>query len=230
MFEAFDSDSITVPSCNAHNTDKNLDDQAVIAFFMQGLYYVLARGSVSPNSLRAMVASFEKVAETRGIDLRPLIEGHDDLSFPMSHIESAQVIKAWIRQLTAAICWSAVGNHVPDVDWAAAPLFSPNFHLGDDPRTLDEAADEIQRVRWLIASESRAAVHWWRGWSAYPKAYPPDIYRFELSFLPGRYLVDPNSRNQFLLRHWFYGEFSWSVLVDGSADLKTSLQRFVRDS
>src|SRR5437667_5843967 len=61
MFDAFDCSAITVPSCEAHNNDKNLADRAILSFFMRGLYYSLRDATLTPNVLKALAAAEKKL-------------------------------------------------------------------------------------------------------------------------------------------------------------------------
>jgi len=229
MFEAFDCDSITVPSCNKHNSEKNLDDRAIVAFLLKGLYFSLRKGSLTDNILKALVSAHPKLGELKEVNLRPLIRNHRDvLGFPLSHLADTKSVLSWIRQLTAALTWSVLGKSDMSVDWDNAVVLSPQYVRADNMISLDEAAATLKSNKSLEELLNKPSIKWWRGWSAYPKPYPPDIYRFEISFTTTDDFDYFESKNNVRFRHWFYSQFAWYAIFNASESTKIALERSVR--
>lgn len=229
MLEAFNCDSITVPSCDKHNSEKNLDDRALVAFMLSGLYYSLLKGSFSANVMKALVYSHPKLSDAKEVDLRPFLSNRDDvLSFPLSHIADTESVFSWMRQLTAALTWSVVGEYDPSIDWNGSEVFSPNYIKGDRGFSTDEGIEKIGSRRIRAESLNRAALKWWPGWSSYPDSYPPDIYRFEISFCSMSNFNSYESNRSVMFRHRFYSQFDWYVINEFSEHTKIELQKIVQ--
>ena len=145
MLEAFNCDSITVPSCEKHNSEKNLDDRALVAFMLKGLYYSLRKGSLSENVIKALVYSHSKLSDAKEVDLRPFLSNRDDvLSFPLSHIADTESVVSWMQQLTAALNWSVVGEYDPSIDWNSSKVFNPNLIKGNSGFPAEEGIEKLE--------------------------------------------------------------------------------------
>jgi hypothetical protein len=224
MFEAFDCDSITVPACDKHNTEKHLDDRAIVAFFLGGLYTGFKSGVLTENVLRAFEEAERNLKNAREVTLRPWVSDPlGNLDTPLSHIDALGKVRAWMRQLTAALVWSVVGEYDPEIKWDEAIVWSPEFAPDTGLLSIEEAGIQLERLQSIKANVNGLAVQWWPGWSSYPREYPRDIYRFELSFLPSQYLLIDGSKLEILFRHWFYGQFSWYVWFTTSQQIKLTL-------
>ncbi len=224
MFEAFDCDSITVPACDKHNSAKSLNDRAIVTFFLRGLHTCFKSGTLTKDVLRAFEVAERSLRNAREVTLRPLVmDPLGKLNTPLSHIDEAAKVKAWMRQLTAALIWSVVGKRDTTIKWDEAIVWSPEFVPDTGLLSVEEAGIQLERLQSIKANVDRLAVQWRPGWSSYPREYPRDIYRFELSFLPSQYLLRDGNNLGILFRHWFYGQFSWYVWFTTSQQTKLTL-------
>jgi hypothetical protein len=224
MFEAFDCDSITVPSCERHNTAKSLDDRAIVTFFLRGMYYSLKTGSLTTNQLKALDVPEYKPAKANEVTLQPLVR--DPLGVvdaPLSHIDETKKVKDWMRLLTAALTWSVQGNYDPSVNWDQAIVWSPEYAADTGQLDIEQAGFRLGKLRSIKTEVDRISVYWWPGWTSYPKGYPPDIYRFHVSLLPSQYLLKNGSKSEVIFRHRFYGQFQWYVWFTASETVKTTI-------
>jgi hypothetical protein len=229
MFEAFDCDSITVPACDRHNTAKNLDDRAIVAFFLRGLYTGFKSGTLTENVLRAFEVAERNLKNAREVTLRPLVvDPIGELDTPLSHIDETAKVKAWMRQLTAALVWSVVGEFDPSVRWDDAVVWSPEFAPDTGLLNIEEAKLRIERLQSIKSNINSLAVQWWPGWSSFPREYPRDIYRFELSFIPSQYLLRDESDTGIIFRHWFYSQFSWFVWFTAPQQVRLLIMNTVK--
>jgi hypothetical protein len=224
MFEAFDCDSITVPSCERHNTAKSLDDRAIVTFFLRGMYYSLKTGSLTTNQLKALDVPEYRLAKANEVTLQPLVR--DPLGVvdaPLSHIDETKKVKDWMRLLTAALTWSVQGNYDPSVNWDQAIVWSPEYAADTGQLDIEQAGFRLGKLRSIKTEVDRISVYWWPGWTSYPKGYPPDIYRFHVSLLPSQYLLKNGSKSEVIFRHRFYGQFQWYVWFTASETVKTTI-------
>lgn len=224
MFEAFDCDSITVPSCDRHNTVKSLDDRAIVTFFLRGLYYGLKKGSLTASQLRALEVAEHKLGKATEVTTQPLVRdplGIVDTRF--SHIDETRKVKDWMRLLTGALVWSVQGKHDSSVNWDQAMVWSPEYVVDTDQLDIEQAGLRLEKIRSIKAEVDRVSVYWWPGWTSYPRGYPPDIYRFDVSLLPSQYLLKSDSKPEVIFRHCFYGQFQWYVWFTASEAVKTTI-------
>ena len=230
MFKAFDCSSITVPSCDNHNSEKNLDDRAIVEFFIKGSFVGLRDGSLTRNILKAMEIAESKLGNANEVSLRPLVNDlQEEVNFSLSYVDNRINIKAWIRQLTAALVWSAVGDFDESIEWDNTIVWSPEY-LPSQGTTLEieQAGLELQKLQAIKAEVLKASTWWWHGWSAHPKSYPLDIYRFEISFLPSQYFLQEDNDLDIVFRHWFYSIYSWYVWVTVSEETKKQIASIVK--
>jgi hypothetical protein len=229
MFEAFDCDSITVPSCEKHNTARSLDDRAIVTFFLRGLSHSLKSGSLTPNQLKALEMAEHKLGEAREITLQPLVRDHFGMvDTPLSHIDETAKAWNWMRQLTGALTWSVLGDYEPSINWDTAIVWSPEYVVDTGLLDIQQAGLRLDRLGSIKAEVDRIAVHWWPGWSSYPRRYPPDIYRFDVSLVPSQYLLRNSSKFELIFRHCFYGQFRWYVWFTASKVIKTVISSALR--
>lgn len=229
LLEPFECDSITVPSCDQHNSEKSLDDRALVSLFLRGLHYGLKTGTLTKNQLKALKHSHEKLSEAREVDQRPFFANRDDLlGFPLAHLQNTDTILSWMRHLTAALTWSVIGECDPSVDWDSFEVESPQYIQGDQGFSTDGGLRKLQAQKDRFKELDRLAGTWWSGWSSFPRPYPPDIYRFEIGFFPTYEIIDRDPNSSVVYRHWFCSQFAWYVVGDVSEDIKYELQRIAK--
>ena len=229
MFDAFDCDRITVPACDKHNTKKNLDDRAIVTFFIRGLYSGLKNGTLTGNVMRAFEAAEPWLGEAREVTLRPFMT--DPLAqndTPLPYIDEIGKVRAWMRQLTAALVWSVIGEFDSSIEWRNVAIWSPELVPDIGLLGPEQAALRLKRLQAIKADIDRLSLHWWSGWSSFPESYPPDIYRFEISFLPSQYLLQDSGEQEIIFRHWFYAQFSWYAWFTASQQVKQGIMDVIR--
>jgi hypothetical protein len=128
-----------------------------------------------------------------------------------------------MRQLTGALVWSTLGNYDSSANWDEAVVWSPEYATDTEPLDIQQAVSRLERLRAIKAEIDRISVHWWPGWSSYPRGYPPDIYHFDVSLLPSQYLLKNSSEVDLVFRHCFYGKFQWYVWFTASKAVKTTI-------
>jgi hypothetical protein len=231
LFQAFDCNAITVPSCDRHNAEKNLDDRAIQTVLLFGLLYGLKRGSLSRNALKALDFAASKLGDAKEVALQSIVDDPTgELNTPIATIDNTEIVETWLRQLTAALTWSVVGQHDPDTKWDNAKVWSPHYSRDADRKGRSVADVAIhfreQNAKWV--EYEKEAVYWWAGWSAHPTPYPPDIYHFELSFFPSQHLTPQAESRRVAFRHRFHGQFTWYVDFQPSSYTRDAILTAVR--
>ena len=131
MFDGFDCDSITVPACEAHNTSKSGRDRAIVTAISILAYQVWKQDAndrnLTPNVIKAvknLEPNFSR-AETE-VGLRDfLVNPPSGLLNSLPYTKSSVNPENWIRQLTAALVWSAIGKYNSRIEWDKANAWSP---------------------------------------------------------------------------------------------------------
>ncbi len=207
FFNGFECDSITVPSCEEHNHEKGVSDQAIVNSLLIPLYSGRARHPLEPDVEKAIghaLPSFEK--ETKNVVIQtPLLENPpselQDLP-DVAYLTSSIDWPLWLRHMTAALVHNIVGNDSFSILWSRARCWSPDWFQRRTltPLTFDQA--------FRITSENHreeerlSGVAWESGWSAYPRGYPELIYYFQVRF---------EGQNSVFFRRVFFGKYKMYV-------------------
>ncbi|HUV74437.1 MAG TPA: hypothetical protein VMW79_09020 [Anaerolineae bacterium] len=216
MFKAFDCDSITVPSCEDHNTSKSFDDQTIIDLLMHGVDWQRRRASISQHAAEALSLRSSSFSHTkRRIDYAHLVD-HPMLP-TIPYLEPGPDIYSWMQWIVAALVFDGAGFRDPSIHWPAAIVFSPSFLPG--PKALSiplEDAAQWLRDRQQIADDADRSFEWSEGWSAQPKPYPADVFAFDVGFHDQGFVG---------LRLRFYGESRWYVVTHMSGRTRRALRQ-----
>jgi len=215
LFKHFESDSITVPSCDDHNGNKSGRDQAIIhGYFISLLGY---QNNVEPAVHKAILGAQNGFKYTRKAAIQA-----DFIKDPPYHLQALpkiayltkeNKIHEWIRQLTAAIIFDATKKYDPSIHWEGLKIYSPHWVPAESALGIDQDnAIEILREQNKIKAELDD-LPWQAGWSAHPKPYPQDIYRFCFHF----------ENDYILLAHIFLNRFCWYVWLPAIRELKESI-------
>jgi len=215
MFRAFDCDSITVPSCDDHNTSKSFDDQVIIDLLMHAVDWQRRRAPISQYATEALSLRFSSFSHTkRRIDHSNLVD-HAELP-EIPYLEPGTNIYRWMQQVAAALVFHGTGFHDASIDWPRAAIFSPSFlSVPKAPALpLDDDAQWL-RERQEIADAAHRSFEWVEGWSPQPKPYPRDIFAFHVAFDDHGFVG---------LRLEFYRESRWYVVTRMSDRTRQSLR------
>lgn len=204
MFKGFSCDSITVPSCEKHNTSKSKTDQAIVSAFLIPLVNSIGKYPIEENVFNAICAATSLFDRTKRYAIeRPLLNNPPewlqdlpDLAYLLPEIN----IEEWVKQLTAALIYNAIKFFDSTIDWPKIMVWSPNWLPTTSPNSLtfNQARNIILKNRNFQSNFEEMA--WINGWSAYPTPYPTDIYRFQINIESGDLII---------IKHVFYGRYKW---------------------
>lgn len=205
LFKGFSCDSITVPSCGTHNNGKSGRDQAIVHGFFKSL--IEYKNTLHGDVLRAFTIaekSFNYTKKTAVISnlLRNPIGPFKDLP-DLAFLPPDINIISWIRQLTAAIIYSAVLSNDGTINWERIEVVSPNFVPTNSPGTTEvkDAVSYFSQMNEMMSFMLN--LTWVNGWSPHPRPYPKSIYRFNLHF----------SSDILIMHHIFYERYNWFVWI-----------------
>jgi len=211
MFKSFECDSITVPSCDKHNTHKSGNDQAIVSALLQPLHTGKNRYPLEPEveqAIRNAFPSFER-AKRKAIRtswLKDPPSGLEDLP-DISYLDPSIDIKNWVRQLTAGLIYDGIGEGSSTIAWSKSFVWSPDWFSASTPAPI-EVEDAIRMVTYNKGIQSVLDnLKWKDGWSAYPRPYPKIIYSFSIHI----------DRKDVFVRHKFYNRFNWYVQFKSSS-------------
>lgn len=217
MFKALKGrcDSITVPSCDEHNTRKSGKDQAIINALLMSLDAWLSYKGSDKSSLDPLVVKAINRAKSlfhytkEHVESGPLIsDPRQELRLPnLAYVRPSADIRAWMRQLTAALAYDAIGAFDSAANWGEATAWSPDFYPREGGQPFDRGELLVQYHANVDLQKVLAKLTWWDGWSAHPRAYPRDIYRFHMCFL---------AECGAIFKHVFYNSYAWYVEFSAS--------------
>lgn len=220
MFKRFLCDSITVPSCEAHNSSKGGADQAIVSAFLVPLYNGIGRFSLEGEILEAIKVaepSFER-AKRKAIN-SPLLKNPPralkDLP-NLAYLVPSIDIRAWIRQLTAAVVYDGTQVFDPTIQWSEVIAWSPDWLAAEAPASLEigQATSILEKQKEI---QLRLELFTWEdGWSAHPRPYPSVIYSFQVHFEPNREIV---------FKHRFYNRYTWYAWFSASEETVAKLSK-----
>lgn len=225
MFAGFECDRITVPSCAQHNTERTAIDAAVITGLRMSASWIYRNAPLSPRLTSNVVKAISDAGPTfpfakSSVQLRPYLEEPaPGLDSDLPYLEPSVPVHSWVRQLTAGLVWSITGEHDPLIMWDATEVWSQNFVPTDGPLT---AADAIHiAVRDNLRKARLNEGDWYHGWSAAPRRYPLDIYRFDIRVVRGS-STDPST--QIIFRHRFYNDTAiWYALLQATSEMASKV-------
>jgi len=227
MFKGFPCDSITAPSCDEHNSEKSGDDQAIVSAFLIPLHNRLEQYGQDEHSLEANIVKAIDVAKPSFVRAKRKATSRPLLSAPpkvlsdlpdVSYLVPSVDLRAWVRQLTAALVFDGTLAFDPTIIWNEAIAWSPDWiweterpASGEDAILLFEKKGEIKAQLEQFS--------WQDGWSAHPRAYPPDIYEFWLC-------IEPEPQ-EVIFKHKFYNRYTWYVWFSASQETVLKLSNKV---
>ena len=206
MFKDFDCDSITVPSCKKHNCNKSGEDQAIVSALLTSIKncveyskeYKSIFGKDINKAIEIASPTFNRTKNR--VFSRPFLENmpNEIKHLPeVGFLKSPIKISEWIKNLTAAIVFDATQHYETTIDWENIECWSPDYF---DSKLISSPDDKINLlIKYAEYREWLSTKKWIKGWSAYPKKYPENIYCFFFCF----------EFNDFTIKHRFYNSYSW---------------------
>lgn len=202
MFKGFKCDSITVPSCDEHNTKKGGNDQAIVSAFLIPLLNSKELYPLEPEielAVKQAIPSFER-AKKKAFSAQLI--SNPEINIPnTSYLSHDAKLWDWMRQLTVALIYDATKASVGNVNWDHMPTWSPHWIQSTQnvPIELNKALDILQKKSDIKNDIEK--LEWLDGWSSYPKSYPLIIYRFKI-YLSG---------SDIIFCHTFYNRYDCYV-------------------
>jgi hypothetical protein len=220
MFVGFVNDSITVPSCEAHNGAKTNRDNAIIKAMLMSL-----RETAPLKAKRSVevVLAIQR-ATPRFHQVKALVQLHKVLTDPtpelniaLAYLDGSVDIATWMRQLTAALVADANGDWFdPSITWASVGAWSAEW----DPTERTSRPSAQVTHAYLARTQRERDFEMWTwipGWPSGPRNYPANIYNFKLHFNP----------THIHFRHRFFDAYNWYVWFTASPETQTNLRRRV---
>ena len=216
MFNGFNCDSITVPSCNLHNSKKSGCDQAIVHGFFKSLspYQNLLSGDVL-KAFKYAEKSFYYTKRTAIVS--KMLKNPPELyrNLPtLAYLTPNVKMIDWIRQLTAAIIYSGTQRYDSTIDWKKIRVESPEWIYTKGPETVEVKEALSYFARMDAKKKLMVKLIWKDGWSAYPRPYPAAIYRFCLHF----------STCEIIMNHMLYSHYNWYAWIPASKQLIIDLK------
>ena len=213
MFKGFECDSITVPSCDFHNSKKSGNDHAIVNAFLIPLYngieiYPLTQ-DVKVAITKASPYFDQTKKRTTNVPLLKNPPGNSSGLPNTSHIASSAQIRTWMRELTAALVFNAANFPDSSIKWEGTIVWSPNFIGTNDPIPLSSSYVLSELDTKNAIRDPLKSLKWQFGWSAFPRGYPPNIYFFELY----------TTSEETIFKHIFYKSYEWYVWVSHAPKL-----------
>src|SRR5688572_30478530 len=220
MFNGFDCDSITVPSCDNHNTSKSMGDRGIVTALIMSVSQMYKNRDklsvvLTPNIIRAIQLLEPDFQQARNeVGLRDIFaDPPEGFGIPLPYMQPSAFIPGWIKPLTAALVWSITGSNDPDTDWENSVPWSQGYlPSSGEPSSFEEISNKLLKNQDL--AQVFEQMKWHDGWSASPRKYPKDIYSFELSFIQN---PDRWQGMNLVFRHRFYNSTTvWHIWFNAS--------------
>lgn len=128
----------------------------------------------------------------------------------------------WMRQLSAALVWSVVGDFDSSIDWKEAYVWNSLYLQSPSPMTVLNAG--LQVLINQGAEEHIESCKWESGWSSSPRSYPCEVYNFRVCFSPP---FEQNKGREVAFHHQFYSCLNWYVWFTPSLETREILKRAV---
>ncbi|MBN8590811.1 MAG: hypothetical protein J0M33_03600 [Anaerolineae bacterium] len=179
FFKGHLCDSITVPSCDLHNSQKSQLDQAVMSALLIPLknerhIYKL------DNDVQVAITN----AEANFNRAKRLTSSASLISdLPAGLLPNVAYLRAdiytWIRQVVAGLFWYAIKRRDETLQWDQIQVWSPDWlplPLGTTLSTNEFHDLWHERYSYIAVLEK---MNWVDGWSSRPRPYPKSIFYFQ---------------------------------------------------
>lgn len=224
MFAPFNCDSITVPSCAAHNSEKSHKDRAVVTALIKSLTRALENGMSNTDlpaetieAIRYLEPNFRQ-ANREVFDRSLLKDPELDFDIPAIGVS----VPEWMRQLSAALVWSVVGDFDSSINWTDAFVWNSLYLQPTAPMSVVDISREVLANHF--AEQQILSSVWEPGWSATPRSYPPEVFKFRVCFSPP---FERNNGREVALHFQFYHCLNWFVWFTPSNDSRELIRRAV---
>lgn len=217
MFRDFNCDSITVPSCQKHNCSKSSDDQAIInALLIPIKDYANStleyKVKLNKDILRATYRLDNSLERIKNMVIKKsFLERMPD---ELKHLPDIAFLKSpikfydWVKKITAGMIYYGIGYYDSSIDWDKIDCWSLDYYAAKQVKNDNEKIEILikydQLRKWF------ATKIWHSGWTAYPRKYPPDIYRFAICF----------DFDDITIRHSFYNSYHCYTSFTANQKLK----------
>ncbi len=216
MFKGFECDSITVPSCDLHNSKKSGRDQAIIHGFFKSLryYYDTLEGDVL-KAFNIAEPAFQYTKRT-AVETKMFRNPSYQIGLlpRLAYLPSEIDMPGWVSQLSAAIVCDGTQSYDQSVKWEKIKVASPSWVPAAEPESVDENKAISYFIKWDEVKNYLEKKSWRNGWSAHPRSYPRRIYKFRLHF----------STSEIILNHIFYERYNWFVWIPIIKQLVSKLE------
>ena len=224
MFAAFDCDSITVPSCIRHNSEKSHSDRAVVTVLTKSLVRAFENGMSTTDlpadaikAIRSLEPNFRQA--NREVFDRSLLEDPElDFAIPAVNVS----VFDWMRQLSAALVWSVIGDFDPSIKWNEIFVWNSLYMQPTVPMTVVDASMKVL-LNQFTEQQILSSV-WEPGWSATPRKYPSEVFRFRVCFAPP---FEQLKGQEVALHFQFYHCLNWFVWFTPTMSSRELLKRAV---
>ncbi len=224
MFRSFDARRITVPSCEIHNQQKGTTDDDIINGMLISITNVKNRFDIPQEVLTAIrVAKPDfgkvknRVTSSKILDNKELGPKNQRINVPMAHIQASANVNGWIRQITAALFYSA--THVFDntINWDTTLVWGPDILPSEAP--VPKGSQEI--IDWFITAKFfRDGINgrdWKPSWiEKNANKYPETLYSFKVGF---------NKDGTIVFWHKFFSNYSWYISFKPAPEILEKLQK-----
>ena len=210
MFKGFAYGGFQVPSCDVHNIDKSLSDNAIVKMMIEGL--VSSKDKLHEDIKKAIEYAKEYFDQVK--NSVKLVEFSSDTTFTLPHISEEHDIDKWIKEISAGIIWSTIGYYEAKIKFDNATVIKNNFVDNSiDKFDINKAKKQMDDNAYkMTILESQC---WENGWVLRKPGYPLHLYR---------YLYSINfSERVFMLKHIFYDNYLYYYLVDIPDDVLTKV-------
>jgi hypothetical protein len=199
LFKGFTCNKVKVPSCDKHNTEKSGSDNAVIKAMLIALDTVAQKYPPKGDAAKAILLAKDYFYQVKNqVKNISKFTGYPSLTY----VEAPVQMENWMRQLTAALIYSAIKKYDPKNDFDNATVFSPTWVKGTSTKEGLEIATALETQQ--LQEEGVKQNNWQSGWASGKIDYPTGIYNFKVTF---------NYIEEVVFRHQFFDSLVWYVAV-----------------
>lgn len=218
MFKGFNNDSITVPSCDTHNSEKSHMDQVIITALVIPLSNLKSSAKVFSNDVeKAISNTISSFPYTKNkVTSKHILQNPQGLP-EVAYLQPTVKLTDWIKQLTAGWIYSAKNDADLTINWTDSMVWSPDYIYGEEnvqpeKSTLVEIITKNKTTQQYFENN----FNWVSGWSKKPRLYPPDVFNFQLAF---------TENNICFFQYRFYSQYTWFIRVACASDTILALKK-----
>jgi hypothetical protein len=203
MFKGFKVNSMTVYSCEKHNTDKSGMDDAIIKSMLLSIEMHKDEIELDNDIKLSLDMARAYYSQVKRKVSKRTIYRQNNIDYNFSILDPSVDLIDWIRKLSAGLINYETNCYNSNDRFNESFVFERNsYPIDKEPKDLTSFENEYnKKIKFMNILEEG---DWKKGWKMKEKGYPDSIYDFYYKF----------SSLKIIIKHIFYQQYTYYNGID----------------